>query len=180
MEYKILLTGPVGAGKTTAVNSLSCIEVVNTDVDASDITLNRKPTTTVAMDYGVYRAEGQRIHLYGSPGQERFDFMWDILTLGTHGVVLLVDNSRDNPLQDMKHYLKLFDYFVAERKLVIGVTCRDISETPAINDYCNELAAMNLDIPVYAVDPRNGKDVLGVVHALIEPAEEIALRKQAV
>ena len=53
------------------------------------MTINRKRTTTVALDYGLMKLDaGERIHLYGTPGQERFDFMWDILTKGGLGVVL--------------------------------------------------------------------------------------------
>src|SRR5690606_3823761 len=78
--YKILFTGPVGAGKTTAITSLSDTPPVLTESLASDGTMRRKPTTTVALDYGVMRLSVKdQLHLYGTPGQERFDFMWDIL-----------------------------------------------------------------------------------------------------
>ncbi len=85
-QHKIIFAGPVGAGKTTAIKSLSDIPVMTTDEDATDMTTNRKPQTTVAMDYGLLKLEGgERVHLYGTPGQERFDFMWDILTEGGLG-----------------------------------------------------------------------------------------------
>ncbi len=72
-NYKIIFTGPVGAGKTTAISSLSDIPVLGTDEMASDMTVHRKQTTTVAMDYGLMKLDaGERIHLYGTPGQERF------------------------------------------------------------------------------------------------------------
>ena len=78
--YKLVFAGPVGAGKTTAVQSLSDIEVVSTESVATDETRRLKRTTTVAMDYGVMRLDnGDQVHLYGTPGQKRFDFMWDIL-----------------------------------------------------------------------------------------------------
>lgn len=168
IEYKVLLTGSVGAGKTTAVNALSQKSTVCTDVDASDITLNRKPTTTVAMDYGVYETGSERIHVYGTPGQERFNFMWDILSIGAAGLVVLVDNSRENPVQDMAQYLKQFPSFVNQGKVVIGVTCADLSPSPEINQYSQELSRLGYDFPVCQMDARSGGDVLNTVYALIE------------
>ncbi|MEE9356953.1 MAG: ATP/GTP-binding protein [Sedimenticolaceae bacterium] len=77
-NYKIIFTGPVGARKTTAINAVSDTPVIMTDEVASDMTRTRKKSTTVAMDYGVMNlGSGERVHLYGTPGQERFNFMWD-------------------------------------------------------------------------------------------------------
>lgn len=78
-NHKIIFTGPVGTGKTTAISSISDSPVIRTDEQASDMTKDRKQETTVAMDYGVMiLGDNERIHLYGTPGQERFSFMWDI------------------------------------------------------------------------------------------------------
>ncbi|RKZ90665.1 MAG: GTP-binding protein, partial [Gammaproteobacteria bacterium] len=86
-DYKIIFTGPVGAGKTTAITSISDVPPVGTDASASDMTKKRKGSTTVAMDYGILKLDGgEQIHLYGTPGQERFDFMWEILTTGGLGL----------------------------------------------------------------------------------------------
>ena len=86
IENKIIFTGPVGVGKTTAIAALSDEPPVQTDASASDMTAVRKGYTTVAMDYGLIQLdENTKIHLYGTPGQERFDFMWDILSQGSMG-----------------------------------------------------------------------------------------------
>ncbi|WP_245391541.1 GTP-binding protein [Thioflexithrix psekupsensis] len=76
-EIKIVFTGSMGAGKTTAIAAISEIPVINTDVRATDpTTLQRKATTTVAMDYGELTLEdGQKLRLYGTPGQLRFEYM---------------------------------------------------------------------------------------------------------
>ena len=127
-NYKIVFTGPVGAGKTTAIAALSDVPPVTTDEHATDMTQERKPTTTVAMDYGLMKlADDQRIHLYGTPGQERFDFMWEILVEGGIGLVLLLDGSRPAPHKDMLFFLDAFRDFIASTSVVIGVTRTDLA-----------------------------------------------------
>ena len=167
-QYKIIFTGPVGAGKTTAISSISDAPPVKTDAAASDMTKNRKSSTTVAMDYGVMNLEGgEKVHLYGTPGQERFDFMWDILTTGGIGLVLLLDNTRADPFQDMRFFLTAFDKFITDTSVAIGVTQMDISSKPSIKDYHQQLQALGLKPPVFAVDAREHNDVSLLVQALL-------------
>ena len=167
-QYKIIFTGPVGAGKTTAISSISDAPPVKTDAVASDMTKNRKSTTTVAMDYGVMNLDGgQKVHLYGTPGQERFDFMWDILTTGGIGLILLLDNTRADPFQDMRFFLEAFDKFIESTAVAIGVTQMDLSSKPTIADYHQQLQDMKLSPPVFAVDAREHNDVSLLVQALI-------------
>jgi uncharacterized protein len=88
---KIVVTGPVGAGKTTFIRTISEIDVVDTDRKPTDETAQMKSGTTVAMDFGRITLDGDMwVQIYGTPGQSRFDFMWDILIQGTHGYILLV------------------------------------------------------------------------------------------
>lgn len=167
-RYKIIFTGPVGAGKTTAINSISDKPTIKTDAVASDMTKERKGSTTVAMDYGVmYLEGGEKVHLYGTPGQERFDFMWDILTTGGIGLVLLLDNTRDDPFQDMRFFLNAFDKFIDSTAVAIGVTQMDISAKPTIADYQLQLQNLGLKPPVFSVDAREFSDVSLLVQALL-------------
>jgi hypothetical protein len=167
-QYKIIFTGPVGAGKTTAINAISDVPPVKTDAAASDMTKNRKASTTVAMDYGVMNlAGGEKIHLYGTPGQERFDFMWDILTNGGIGLILLLDNTRADPFQDMRFFLDAFGKFINDTSVAIGVTQMDLSITPSIEDYHAQLQGYGLKPPVFAVDAREKNDVSLLVQALL-------------
>lgn len=168
MQYKIIFTGPVGAGKTTAINSISDIPPLKTDAAATDMTKNRKSSTTVAMDYGVMNlAGGEKIHLYGTPGQERFDFMWDILTVGGIGLILLLDNTRADPFQDMKFFLDAFGKFISDTSVAIGVTQMDLSSKPTIDDYHAQLQTYGLKPPVFEVDAREKNDVSLLVQALL-------------
>ncbi|CCE24146.1 GTP-binding protein [Methylotuvimicrobium alcaliphilum] len=167
-QYKIIFTGPVGAGKTTAIQSISDIAPIKTDAAASDMTKSRKAATTVAMDYGVMNlAGGEKLHLYGTPGQERFDFMWDILTSGGIGLILLLDNTRTDPFQDMRFFLEAFSDFIEKTQVAIGVTQMDLSSRPVINDYHKKLKEMDMNIPVFTVDARVKNDVSLLIQALL-------------
>lgn len=176
-KFKILFAGPVGAGKTTAITSISDKPPISTNESASDMTAIRKAETTVAMDYGILNLEnGDVLHLYGTPGQQRFDFMWEILSEGALGLVLLVDNRRENPFGDLAFYLKAFHKLINETGVVIGVTGTDIKATPSLKQYHQELAKIvanpetklaQSDIPVFEVDARKKKDVSVMLEALL-------------
>ncbi len=167
-HYKIIFTGPVGAGKTTAITSLSDESPITTDEQASDMTQNRKQSTTVAMDYGVMTlGDNERIHLYGTPGQERFDFMWDILTEGGIGLILLLDNTRAHPFKDLKFFLEAFKDFIASNKVAIGITFMDKKPTPTLDDYHRQLRILDYRLPVFEIDSREQQDVSMLVQALL-------------
>lgn len=167
-EQKIIFTGPVGVGKTTAINAISDIPTVGTEARATDETAMLKHKTTVAMDYGMLSlGDGQKVHLYGTPGQDRFDFMWEILTQKGIGLVLLLDNRRDDPLEDMRFYLESFRDFISDRTVVIGVTGMDIKNRPGLHSYHNRLAAMGMKPPLFEVDPRQRADVKVLLLALL-------------
>ncbi len=119
---KVVVSGPVGAGKSTLIRTLSETEIVDTDARASEAI--GKELTTVAMDYGTLRLDGQLLYLFGTPGQERFDFMWDVLTEGALGMVLLVRGDRP---QDFPQARRQLDYLLSQRPVpyVVGVTRQD-------------------------------------------------------
>jgi uncharacterized protein len=173
-QYKIIFTGPVGAGKTTAIQAISDVPLIKTDATPSDMTKLRKSSTTVAMDYGIVNlADGEKIHLYGTPGQERFDFMWDILTTGGIGLVLLLDNTRADPYKDMWFFLDAFKKYIAETSVAIGITQMDISNKPTIADYHDQLQISDLNPPIFAVDARVKNDVSLLVQSLLYSLDPI-------
>jgi small GTP-binding protein len=169
--YKIIITGPVGSGKTTAVNSLTDKEAMLTDVTVSDsdhATKQRKRTTTVAMDYDVIRLKNNDIvHVYGTPGQERFDFMWDILSKGANGMILLMDNSRNYPFRDLKYYTKRFANIIESVPLVIAVTRFDLNQDPPLEAYRQWLTKLGIKADVIAVDARERADVTNLFFNLL-------------
>lgn len=167
--YKIIFTGPVGAGKTTAINVISDIPTVRTESIATDMTRDQKHETTVAMDYGrINLPNNTAVHLYGTPGQERFDFMWEILVEGGIGLVLLINNDRPNPIQDMRFFVSAFKDFIQNTALVIGVTHTDLKAQPSVSDYQRELSAIGLQgIPVFEVDTRERRDIVLLIESLL-------------
>lgn len=174
MDLKIVFTGTPGAGKTTAIASLSDIAPVLTDVANSDPTL-AKAATTVGLDYGhVDLDEGVRIRLFGTPGQQRFDFMWRILVENALGLVILIDNSRPDPLADLRVYLDHFADVLPELNCAIGIGRTLECPLPTLDDFADLLDERGLAIPTLAVDVRQRDDVLLLIDAVIAQAEAAA------
>jgi uncharacterized protein len=122
---KIAITGNVGAGKTSFIRSISEIEVVSTERRATDETGSLKENTTVAMDFGrLTLNENQIVQLYGTPGQFRFDFMWEIVIDKADAYILLVDGHRP---EDLRNCRRIFN-FMKQRvdiPMIIGMTHMD-------------------------------------------------------
>lgn len=171
-EYKLLFVGSMGAGKTTAIAAVSDIAPVSTDVLNSDRASFDKATTTAAFDYGeVALPDGDRLRLYGTPGQDRFDFMWKLLSRGALGVVVLIDHSRPDPLADLAFYLEAFADMASESRAVIGIGRAGDGEGPSMMEYQTVLQRFELLVPVLSVDVRNKADVLLLLDVLFHQIE---------
>lgn len=169
-KLKMVFTGSVGAGKTTAICSISEVPPVSTDVKSSEASVSlRKHTTTVAMDYGELTLEdGDKLLLYGTPGQRRFDFMSSILTEGALGLIVLIDNAHPTPLEELDYYLNINAAFLLHRPAVIGVTHFDESATPNIHDYHCALEERGESWIVMPTDARNANDVALLLELLVD------------
>lgn len=122
---RVVVTGPVGAGKSTFIRSISEIEVVDTDRRATDETAQLKTNTTVAMDFGrLSLGDDMWLHLYGTPGQARFDFMWDLLIRRAHGYILLVPAHLPKQMQAARE-IKAFMQSRSQAPMVVGITHTD-------------------------------------------------------
>jgi uncharacterized protein len=108
--YKIVITGPFNAGKTAFIHAVSDIAMVTTErrISAPTAVAATKSETTVAMDYGQKRLGDAILHLYGTPGQARFEFMWSILAKEMDAFVLLVDSTDQVSLLDAKQVMRQF------------------------------------------------------------------------
>ena len=167
-DSKIIFAGPVGSGKTTAIATLSDEPPVCTNQSATDMTKTRKSQTTVAMDYGTMSLDAkEKIHLYGTPGQERFNFMWDILTTNGLGLILLLDNTRRDPLNDMSFFVESFKDYINETSIAIGITQTDITPLLTMDRYQQKLKQLGFKSAIFEVDARCFNDMSQLVQALL-------------
>ena len=159
---KIVVTGPFSAGKTTLIRTISEITVLSTEKDITDHTKSRKAETTVAMDFGRITIDRDLVlYLFGTPGQDRFDFMWEILGEGMLGYILLVDASRQDSLDEAVGILEAFRKmarvpFVVALNRSSGVSASDESKVRDVLGLDDEVAVVGCD----ATDRESVKAVL--------------------
>lgn len=162
-EHVILFAGPMGAGKTTAVRTLSDIEVVSTEAANHDRAHADKDTTTVALDYGEIVLDGDpdeddaRVRLYGIPGQRRFEFMWQVLRQRADGMILLVHNDAADPIARVVEFLDAFGELHGRGGVLVGVTRTDLAPSPRPWEYADALDEFfpGVVVPVLTLDPRD-------------------------
>ena len=166
-EHKILFSGTTGAGKTTAIGQVSEIPPMTTDVRNTDTGLS-KEMTTVGMDYGeVTLDNGDKLRLYGTPGQKRFDFMWKILSKGALGLIILIDNSQPNPLADLDTYLDGFAQLIKDTACVVAVGRTEAHAMPDLEQFADHMAARGVICPVLAADVRDAQQVTQLLELLL-------------
>lgn len=109
MQLKILVTGAFNAGKTEFIRTISEIEPVTTEKKLTSCE-NGKESTTVAMDFGRITIDEELVlYLFGTPGQERFDFMWDLLSEGILGYIVMVDSCDTEKVEQAKKIMEFFE-----------------------------------------------------------------------
>ncbi|MCK4708301.1 MAG: ATP/GTP-binding protein, partial [Gammaproteobacteria bacterium] len=110
-----------------------------------------------------------KVHLYGMPGQERFKFIWEIIVKGGLGLIILIDHSRPNPIEDMDIYLDNFASFIEETGAVIGITKMDLSDegAPELEQYYNHLEQRGISLPVLSTNVRDSNDVIMLLDYLV-------------
>ena len=158
---------PTGAGKTTAIAAVSEIPPISTDVRNTDA-LVAKAMTTAGLDYGeLTLGQGEKLRLYGTPGQKRFDFMWKILSRGALGLVILVDNSRPDPLSDLDTYLAGFAPLIREAACVVALGRMDTHPEPTLDAYAAHMERQGALCPVSPVDVREPAQVVQLLELLL-------------
>ena len=125
---RLVVTGPVGAGKSTFIRSVSEIDPVDTDRRATDETKYLKKNTTVAFDFGrLHFGPEMALHLYGTPGQSRFDFMWDMLIQKAHAYIILVPANRPVEFRNARRIINFMNQRV-NVPFIIGLTHMDCKD----------------------------------------------------
>lgn len=166
---RLVVTGPVGAGKSTFIRTISEIEVVDTDRRATDETTLLKQRTTVAFDFGRLQfSPNMALHLYGTPGQSRFDFMWDILIRQAHAYILLVAAHRPVEFRYARRILN----FMRQRShapLLIGLTHSDLPDTWDKENILVALGYLTEDHPpIIEINPTQPASVAQAIFALLQ------------
>jgi uncharacterized protein len=169
---RVVITGAVGSGKTTFIRNISEIDVVDTDKRATDETSEIKLRTTVALDFGrLTIAPNQSLHLYGTPGQERFEFMWEILIKKANAYILLVDAHRPESLRYSRRILN-FMKRQTQIPMLIGVTHTDCEEAWEINDIALALGVVKEDTTIIKVNANDKNSVFIMLLKLVEKLAE--------
>jgi small GTP-binding protein len=163
---KIVVTGPFAAGKTTLIRTISEITVLSTEKDITDDTRSQKAETTVAMDFGRITIDHDLVlYLFGTPGQDRFDFMWEILGEGMLGYVLLVDAHRPESLAEAVAILTAFKR-MARVPFVVGLN-RAESADPEVERNVRAVLGLDDSVPVVPCDATDRQSVKNVLLALL-------------
>jgi signal recognition particle receptor subunit beta len=164
---KIVVTGPYAAGKTTMIRTISEITVLSTEKAVSDGEFTQSKTdTTVAMDFGRITIDRDLVlYLFGTPGQDRFDFMWEILSEGMLGYVLLIDASRPESLDESVSILSAFKA-MAHVPFVIGYNRADILDDTD-EGRIRGMLDLDHDVPIVACDVTDRESVKAVLLALL-------------
>jgi small GTP-binding protein len=172
---KMVVTGPFDSGKTEFISSISEIDVVSTERKISDVTSRKKKETTVAMDFGRITVDDDLVlYLFGTPGQKRFDFMWEILSEGMLGFVVLVDSVRPETFREARRILDVFRNYAAT-PYVVAANKQDLVDAWTPEDLriaLKVLPGIKL-LPCVATDKESVKNVLlELLYSILETAPE--------
>ena len=172
---KMVITGPFAAGKTAFIQSISEINVVSTERTITDDTRIVKGETTVAMDFGrITVDEDLVLYLFGTPGQKRFDFMWEILSEGMLGFIVIVDSSRPETFRQAREVLEIFRQY-ANTPFVVAANKQDLQDAWPPDDL---RFALKLDgeakvLPCTATDKASVKNVLlELLYSILDTMQE--------
>lgn len=165
---KLVFVGDMGAGKTTAIRSISDHEPVSTEMPISDEVTSGKTHTTVALDYSSIELDtGELLHVYGVPGQAYLDFMWPMVAEGALGIIVLVSAEHPERVESTERLLRRFGELAPQACFAVGVTRTDLTDAFTLPEFRDALLARGYRIPVLRVDARQPLQVDFLIKALL-------------
>jgi len=165
---KLVLAGPVGAGKTTAIRSITDSEPVSTEMPLSEGMTTDKTTTTVALDFAnALLADGTPLLVYGLPGQERFAFMRPILLQDAFGVIVLLNACDDDVALQCEYWLREIGAIDAGLPIIIGITHTDRVPSFSIEPIRAAIRATGNIVPAFTFDARDKRQTFHLLRALL-------------
>ncbi|MBI9044915.1 MAG: ATP/GTP-binding protein [Anaerolineaceae bacterium] len=172
---KIVVTGPFNAGKTEVIKSVSEIDVVATERKVSSEAESVKESTTVAMDFGRITVDKELVlYLFGTPGQRRFDFMWEILSEGMLGFIVIIDSTRPETFREARRILETFRAY-APTPYIVAANKQDCDDAWDVDDM---RLALRIEegvkmLPCVATEKDKVKKVLlELLYSILEEMEE--------
>jgi uncharacterized protein len=173
IPVKVVIAGGFGAGKTTFVGAASEIAVLRTEAAMTDLSVGiddlsaviGKTTTTVALDFGRRTIDEQMVlYMFGTPGQDRFWFMWDDIARGSAGAVVIVDTRR------IADGFGAIDFF-EDRQVPFVVAVNQFDGAPRHHPASvRDALALPAEVPLVICDAREGRSVVSVLATLVEHA----------
>lgn len=172
-RYKIVISGPFAAGKTTFINTITEIDPVNTEAKTTHTNeAGVKDSTTVAMDFGRITLDGENVlHIFGTPGQFRFNYMWSILGKDALGVIVVVDSAEREKFDEARD---MINFFRVKTDAPMVVALNQFEEKNGLKeDEVRKLLGLPNKIPIISCDAR---DKESVKHVLLELLQLILAR----
>lgn len=171
-NIRVVITGTVGAGKSTFVKTASDVDIVEIERNISDGDQENqfKQTTTIAFDFGrLVLDTNKNLHLYGTPGQTRFDFMWDILIKGADAYILLVTANQPSSFAYAQDILAFMNDRV-QVPMVIGLTHTDCAGALPVTEIVKHLGIVNAHPcpPILNIDPRERASIMKALQVLTD------------
>ena len=171
---KIVITGAYSAGKTNFIRSISDIDPVTTEYSVTDPGERAlKHETTVALDFGkIAISEEVVLYLFGTPGQERFDFMWEVLSEGCIGYIVMVDSCRPGHLLETQRLMARFATITSAPFIVAANKQDDPTALPV--SYIRRRLQLPFEVPLLPCIATERESVKNVLLQLIAHIDECA------
>ncbi len=163
-RYKIVISGPFAAGKTTFIKTIT--EIAPIDTEAKTTKHNEsavKDSTTVAMDFGRITVDGENVlHIFGTPGQFRFNYMWSILGKDALGIIVIVDSSAPDTFEDAKDMVNFFRV-KTDAPILVALNHFDGKNGKVTKEEIRKILSLPEWIPVVDTDAKDKESVKNVL-----------------